>query len=315
LTPGIPVGAGLIDAHAGGIGTIGGTAADVSIADPERRIAFIMGTSNCAMAVSKAARFVPGVWGPYYSAMIPGMWLAEGGQSAGGAAIDHLVRLHPAYSDLAAEAAGRGTAPLDLVELDALARHDVSQAAWLARDVHVLPEFLGNRSPFADPMAKAALAGLALDASRESLARLYIAGLCGLGYGAAQILDALTAQDYVLQTIVMSGGAAKSRLVRQITADATGLDVVIPETSEPVLLGAAMLGAVAAGAFPNLRLAMAAMARDAAVIHPQGGGMAEFHRAKRAVFEDLQALDRSVRRRMAAVMGSERRGGMAYQQV
>ena len=28
--------------------------------------------------------FVKGVWGPYFSAMVPGLWLNEGGQSATG---------------------------------------------------------------------------------------------------------------------------------------------------------------------------------------------------------------------------------------
>jgi D-ribulokinase len=301
LAAGTPVGAGLIDAHAGGVGSIGGISRDGLVADPERRIAFIMGTSNCTMAVAKEARFVPGVWGPYFSAMIPGLWLAEGGQSAGGAAIDYLVRLHPFYPAAVEEAARRGLAVLDLLESQALSGVDASHAALLARDLHILPEFLGNRSPFADPAAKAVLAGLALDASREGLLRLYLAGLCGLAYGAAQILEALAARGYVLQSIVMSGGAAKSRLVRQITADATGLSVVMPETSEPVLLGAAMLGAVAAGAFAELRSSMAAMARDSVVVRPASGRIARFHAAKRTVFEELQTLDRSMRRRMAMV--------------
>lgn len=305
LTPHTPVGAGLIDAHAGGVGSIGGTALDGAIADPERRIAFIMGTSNCTMAVSKEPRFVPGVWGPYFSAMIPGLWLVEGGQSAGGAAIDHLVSLHPAYAGMAAEAARRGMSVLDLLESEALSGGDASRAALLADELHIAPEFLGNRSPFADPEAKAVFAGLALENSRESLVRLYVAGLCGLAYGAAQILDALAARGYTLHTIVMSGGAAKSRLVRQITADATGMNVVIPEASEPVLLGAAMLGAVAAGAVADLGSAMKAMARDADCIRPAGGLLAEFHGAKRAVFEDLQAVHRRARERMAAV-GSKR---------
>lgn len=36
---------------------------------------------------------MPGVWGPYLSAMVPGLWLNEGGQSATG----RLVRTHPPF--------------------------------------------------------------------------------------------------------------------------------------------------------------------------------------------------------------------------
>nr|CAD7199754.1 unnamed protein product [Timema douglasi] len=48
------------------------------------------------MAVSKEPHFVSGVWGPYYSAMVPCYWLNEGGQSATGKLIDHLIDSHPA---------------------------------------------------------------------------------------------------------------------------------------------------------------------------------------------------------------------------
>ena len=63
-----------------------------------------MGTSACIMATTVEPRFVPGVWGPYYSGMVPGFWLNEGGQSAAGAAIDHLIKSHPAYNEVAAAA-------------------------------------------------------------------------------------------------------------------------------------------------------------------------------------------------------------------
>jgi D-ribulokinase len=302
LRAGTPVGAGLIDAHAGGVGSIGGRGQDGTPQSAERRIAFIMGTSACAMAVTRTQRFVPGVWGPYYSAMIPGLWLAEGGQSAAGAAIDFLVRLHPAYAATAAEAEQRGTSVLGVLEGEAMARAGgASAVALLASSVHVLPDFLGNRSPFADPDARAVLAGLPLDDSRDGLLRLYVAGLCGLGYGAAQILDALAGQDIALDTIVMSGGAAKSPLTRQIIADATGLSVVLPETAEPVLLGAAMLGAVAAGAVADLGEAMATLSRDATTTPPARGRVAAFHAAKRVVFAEMQALDRRAREVMVGV--------------
>src|SRR6185437_16387096 len=100
--------ASLIDAHAGGIGAIGGRSAegdDVNVCD---RLAYLMGTSACIMATTSAPCFVPGVWGPYYSGMVPGLWLNEGGQSAAGAAIDHLVKSHPAYGEAVAAAHAAG---------------------------------------------------------------------------------------------------------------------------------------------------------------------------------------------------------------
>src|ERR1700738_1046303 len=109
LEEGTPVGASLIDAHAGGVGTIGGREKSGGSVDVCRRLAYIMGTSACIMATTSEARFVPGVWGPYYSGMVPGFWLNEGGQSAAGAAIDHLIKSHPAYNEAltAAHAARR----------------------------------------------------------------------------------------------------------------------------------------------------------------------------------------------------------------
>src|ERR1700752_3707649 len=108
LREGTPVGASLIDAHAGGVGTIGGHGRSEASVDVCRRLAYIMGTSACIMATTSAPCFVPGVWGPYYSGMVPGFWLNEGGQSAAGAAIDHLVKSHPAYGEAVAAAHAAG---------------------------------------------------------------------------------------------------------------------------------------------------------------------------------------------------------------
>jgi ribulose kinase len=49
------------------------------------------------MALNDKSLFVYGVWGPYYSAVLPGMWLTEGGQSACGRLIDHIIDSHPAH--------------------------------------------------------------------------------------------------------------------------------------------------------------------------------------------------------------------------
>jgi D-ribulokinase len=304
LLPGTPVGACLIDAHAGGVGTVGGPGADGAPGDVLDRIAYVMGTSACLMATTAAPCFVPGVWGPYYAAMVPGLWMNEGGQSATGAAIDHLVLSHPAYPALAAAAKVAGVAPLDLLERGVVERlGSVGDAALVARDLHVLPDFIGNRSPYADPEARAVIAGLDLDNGLKSLERLYVAGLCGIAYGLADVVDALRAHGIPCRTMVVSGGASRSPLVRQIMADATGLSVVLPATDEPVLLGAAMLGAVAAGAYSSLRAAITAMSRLGPSTPAATPDVARFHAAKRRIHSTMRKLDNESRATMAAFKG------------
>lgn len=89
LRAGIAVSAGIIDAHAGGVGMLG-AAADGKAGTPKllETLCLIGGTSTCHMALSSAAHVVPGVWGPFWNAMVPGAWLTEGGQSATG--VQHL---------------------------------------------------------------------------------------------------------------------------------------------------------------------------------------------------------------------------------
>jgi D-ribulokinase len=296
LEPGTPVGASLIDAHAGGIGTVGGRGNDSGPVDLLDRLAYIMGTSACIMATTDRPRFVPGVWGPYFSAMVPGLWLNEGGQSAAGAGIDHLVRSHAASAEAAAAADQAGIGLLDFLERRAVARcASVGAAALLARTIHVLPEFLGNRSPHADPHARAIVAGLDLDGDVESLERLFVSGLCGLAYGLADVVDVMRAQGIPCRMMVISGGAGRSPLVRQIMADTTGLAVALPSSAEPVLLGAAMLGAVAGRAFGSLREAMTVMSGLGPSTQPTAPAIAAFHSAKRRVYGLMRQLDKESR--------------------
>jgi D-ribulokinase len=288
LEAGVPVAAGLIDAHAGAFGTIGASYGQEP-SDPTRRLALIIGTSGCCMALADEPRYLPGVWGPYFSALTPGQWLAEGGQSAFGAAIDHLLRFHPA---------GAADIDFNLMEKEIVARAGgLSRAALIARDLHVLPDFLGNRSPFADAAARGGIVGLDLAEDEASRRQLYMACLCGLAQGLAQILRLLECGGYRFDMLVVSGGAARSALVRQIVADATGRLVAAPATPEPVLLGGAMLGAVAAGR-QTMGSAMAHMSRLGEIHRPAGGEIADFHARKRAAFEVLQQSERSLREAM-----------------
>ena len=188
LPMGLPVGAGLIDAHAGAIGTMGAALAGKA-ADPRRRLALILGTSSCCMAVSDQPRFIDGVWGPYFSALTPDQWLTEAGQSAFGAAIDHVMRLHPAFAGLVKET---GETAFERMERDILsAAGSLSRAVTLAERLHILPDFLGNRSPLADPNSRGVLLGVDLGDDYASLLAFYVATLNGLAQGLAQIVRAL----------------------------------------------------------------------------------------------------------------------------
>jgi len=295
LGQGTPVGASLIDAHAGGVGTLGGEVAGHSLA-VENRLAYIFGTSACSMASTKKPVFVDGVWGPYFSAMIPGLWLNEGGQSAAGAAIDHLVEMHPASAGAKVMAQSKGLLLVAWLEQQAQSKGKyLSQAVELANNIHVVPEFLGNRSPFAEPDARAIVAGLGLESDIESLISLYVAGLCGIGYGLKQLLNRFASQGIAIKLIVASGGAAQSSLVCQLLADTTQTPVSLSNTSEPVLLGSAMLAAVASQHCPTLGDAMRDMSGASRIFEPADQHYQVIHNRRFKAFEILQGSARAVR--------------------
>lgn len=290
LAAGTAVGAGMIDAHAGGIGTVGVGG------QPEHNLAYVFGTSSCTLTSTAEPVFVPGVWGPYFSAMVPGMWLNEGGQSAAGAAIDHLLSFHPTASEAARLAAEkRLPVPVFLANMAIEKAASKSDVALLAKGLHVIPEFLGNRAPFADPHARAVIAGLGMERDMDSLVALYVAGLCGIGYGLRQIIDTQASFGAGVERIVISGGAGQHDLIRQLLADTTGLRVASPEAEEPVLLGSAILGAVAAGQFDDVRRAMSKLNRASQTYEPATGAVAALHESRYEAFQAFQRLCRAAR--------------------
>lgn len=289
LLPGIAVAAGMIDAHAGGIGTVG------IGGRPEANLAYVFGTSSCTMTSTQSPVFVPGVWGPYFSAMVPGMWLNEGGQSAAGAAIDHLLRFHPAAAEAHRLALENGMALPVYLAARASEIAGSNDVVTLAKGLHVVPEFLGNRAPFADPQARAVILGLGMEDDIDSLVSLYIAGLCGIGYGLRQIIETQTTAGAPIDQIVISGGAGQLALVRQLLADAAGKPVVASAAAEPVLLGSAILGSVAAGIFADMVSAMAELTKIEHRYLPKDGVIARTHDARFQAFIAMQTLARPLR--------------------
>ncbi|MBK8996338.1 MAG: FGGY-family carbohydrate kinase [Myxococcales bacterium] len=292
LAAGTPVGVSIIDAHAGGLGLLGapldGRAPDAE--GLERRVALIGGTSSCHMAVSREPKFVPGIWGPYFSAMIPDLWLTEGGQSATGALIDHVIGSHARGAELSAEASRRGESVYALLNerLEALAGR-APFPAELTRELHVLPDHHGNRSPRADPTLRGMVSGLRLSDSVDSLALAYLATIQGIAHGTRHILDTMNAHGYRIDTILACGGDVKNPVFVREHADATGCRIVLPREPEAVLLGSAILGAVASGDSPSVLEAMAKMSCAERVVEPAGGAVASFHQKKHAVFQRMYA--------------------------
>jgi FGGY-family pentulose kinase len=274
LAAGTAVSVSIIDAHSGGLGLLG-----------EGAFAMICGTSTCHMAVSREPKFVPGVWGPYFSAMVPDMWLNEGGQSATGALIDYTIESHARGAELAQEARTRGTTVYELLNerLDALAAR-APFPADLARDLHVLPYHHGNRSPRADPTLRGMVSGLSLASDVDALALLYLATMQAIAHGTRQIIDALRDGGHDIRSIAACGGDTKNRVFLREHADATGCPLLLPKEPEAVLLGSAILGRVACGDSPSVRAAMADMSHTGERVEPAAGVVADFHANKHKVF-------------------------------
>lgn len=227
--------------------------------------------------------------GPYYGAGLPGLWLSEGGQSATGALLDHVIRWHGAGGEPDAAAHARIAARIG--ELRALEGLD------LAGRLHVLPDFHGNRSPLADPHALGVISGLALDASFDGLCRLYWRTAVAIALGVRHILATLNANGSLSDTLHVTGGHTRNPLMMQLYADATGCTVVEPVVDEAVLAGTGMVAAVAAGLYPGLEAAAVAMRQEMRTRKPDPAAAVRFDRDFRIFLKmhrqrrDLEALE------------------------
>ena len=269
LSPGIIVATGIIDAHAGAVALLG--------AAPLGGLAIISGTSCCHLVVSREPIMVPGVWGPYFGAVLPGMWANEGGQSAAGSLIDWTLRQSDAWPTLGRDmhaTANEWVAALEAREPEP------------ARDLHVLADHHGNRSPRADPASRGMIAGLTLEHGPDALARRYLATLEALAYGTRHIIEALNTAGHRIERVAICGGGTKNKRYLREHADATGCDLALPAEDETVALGSAVLAATACGAFPDIGTAAAAMVRTGATVRADPTRRA-YHDAKYRVYQSM----------------------------
>ncbi|KAG7330572.1 hypothetical protein KOW79_006794 [Hemibagrus wyckioides] len=296
LEAGTAVGASLIDAHAGGLGVIGADVSGHHLPCENQpitsRLALICGTSSCHMAVSQTPLFVPGVWGPYLSAMVPDLWLNEGGQSATGKLIDHVVTGHAAFSQLKERAEKSGVNIYSFLNgyLEEMAK-DLKNPDKLTSGLHVWPDFHGNRSPLADQSLKGMVVGLSLSHTLEDLALLYLATVQATALGTRHILEALREAGHDITTVFLCGGLSKNPLFVRMHANVTGLPMVLPAEREAVLVGAAVLGACASHDYTSIQEAMEKMGKVGHVVRPNLE-LESFYRKKYAVFLRLFAHQR-----------------------
>lgn len=253
--------AGFVDAHAGTLGALGAEAA--SIASISNHLVLVGGTSSCVMALSPAARHVSGAWGPYRDAVLPGTWLVEGGQSASGALLDHLIQGHPA--------GGAPTAAFHRRILERIAQLRAIDGWDLGAGLHVLPDFHGNRSPEAEPRARGTIVGLDLACDFDGLCRLYWRTAIGLALGLRRIVDHLRQHGYGTATLRVAGGHVHNPLLMELYAEATGCRLLEP-TTDVTLLGTAMAAAAGAGLYGSLSAAALAMQQPVRSREPNGSG-------------------------------------------
>lgn len=319
LPQGIHVGSPLIDAYAG---ALGGLACRSPIPDAHlsERLVIVAGydkkitiedvcifdlfssTSSCFMACSEKAVFVPGVWGPHYNVLIPSLWLSEGGQSAAGKSIDHVIQTHPAYDELKKSADEKKTTTFDILNetLNTLQnKYKVGNISLLSGDLHMTIDFHGNRSPLADPELGASVTGLRFDTSLNNLAIQYLSVLQAVAYDSRHIIEAMTRAGHHFRVVQICGGLARLPLLTQIIADVVQMPVYVSDvTIDCVLLGSAISGQLIADNARQVEDLLNNIACPIQTYMPDTK-MADFHKDKYEIYRLLQKTEIESRQRMS----------------
>lgn len=246
LPAGIPVAVGAFDAHLGAVGS----------GIRPGTLVKIIGTSTCDMAVAPLADAlpdVPGLCGIVPESILPGFHGLEAGQSAVGDIFNWYVqRLQPGGPERGShEALTRGAEQLR-----------PGESGLLALDWHN-----GNRTILVDPRLTGLVAGLTL---HTTPAELYRAWIEATAFGARTIVERFEEYGVRIDRVVNCGGiSAKNPLAMQIYADVLNKPLEISRSAQTCALGAAMAGAVVAGAAAGGHADFDAAARAMTGVLPQ----------------------------------------------
>ncbi|MEU5862935.1 ribulokinase [Nonomuraea sp. NPDC047529] len=230
LPEGIAVAVGNVDAHV--------TAAAADAVRPGQMVA-IMGTSTCHIMPSDRLAEVPGMCGVVRDGIVPGLWGYEAGQSAVGDIFAWYV------DSFGTDGHERLT---ELAERQAVGAHGLVALDW----------FGGNRSVLVDHDLSGVIVGQTLATRPEDVYRALIESTA---YGARMIVETFEKSGVPVEEFVVAGGLLKNRFLMQVYADVLRRPLSVIGSDQGPALGSAIHAAVAAGAYPGIEEAAAAMGK------------------------------------------------------
>jgi L-ribulokinase len=187
--------------------------------------------------------------GAVHGGITAGRWGYEAGQSGVGDIFGWFVdqQVPAAYT---AEAERRGINVHELLS-DLASRQKVGQHGLVALDWHS-----GNRSVLVDHDLSGLVLGQTLATRPEDIYRALIEATA---FGTRTIVETFSASGVPVTEFVAAGGLVKNRLLMQIYADVLNMPLTLATSEQAPALGSAIHAAVAAGAYPDVPAAAAAM--------------------------------------------------------
>jgi L-ribulokinase len=229
LRAGIPVGVAIIDAHS--------AVPAAGVAGPGT-VVLILGTSACHLVLGAQGKSFPGIAGVVRDGILPGYYGFEAGQPATGDTFAWLTRA-AAPAAYTQEAERRGVSLFTVLD-ERAANLKPGETGLLALDW-----WNGNRSVLMDADLSGVLLGLTLETRAEQVYRALIEGSA---FGTRAILENFAANGVPVDQLYACGGLAeKNDLLMQVYADVTGRPIRLVASPQACALGAAILGAAAAG--------------------------------------------------------------------
>ena len=262
--------------------------------------------------MSEGPVFIDGIWGPYRDVLIPGFWMTEGGQSATGKLLTHVLESYPAYQVLvtAMSEGGNCKSPYDWLNdcLEELGQASHAPSiAFLGRHFHFYGDIFGNRSPLADPTMRGSIIGISSDKSTNNLALTYYGVLEFIALQTRHIVDVMRKSGLWITSLYMSGSQCQNSLLMSLIANSCNMPVVIPQyVNAAVVHGAAMLGAKAASGgdgslTADLWSVIERMSKAGSVVMPEGNAMEKrLLDAKYKVFLEQSETQRRYRQEVDA---------------